>query len=575
MNQQNFVPFNVTAWSQVQHEVSNEPRAGEGGQEGFEQQLAEASQAAPAAPKRANRDDHPHLSQDDRDLIDNAIAQRAAQRNLSPSSASIYTQALRKLVNDLRARGQTTSLKDHQSLIDHVNTYFSNPSTRSTMLVGLNALGAYLDPARSRYPHLSEEEQDLIDKAIAQWAAQTNLRPKTAGNYTSALRQLVNDFRARGQTTDLGDHQSLVHHVNTYFSNFPVGKTMLAGLNALGAYLDPAYVACRAGRPTIVPSAADAQLLDRLDLSGLTTNSVALYDSSFRRFSKALNVAGHTISGLDDAARIEFARKLFPRDRNLVPALKRVRDAEHDSGAGASQEPAGHAVPSPELDGVPEKLWLLFYDEAEESATDPSELERLENELRGEIQKERDDRPVQPPFLTFNPEEFPPVKVRRLLDDQPAQPAVPVSPKDLNTGAGVLTHAPLHELERQSTMQQSGHEQTAALIRSSVLPSEDSRPTSLVIDTDHYTALFVPAGMTRLSTPLYPPNAASEFGSRSENAPQPSALSGKQASPALPSRRMEQAAPASDRAEAVSRALGEIFDASLSVDLPPACQRRI
>ncbi|MFK4535119.1 hypothetical protein ABIA00_003302 [Bradyrhizobium ottawaense] len=126
-----------------------EPQAGQAGQEGFEQQLAEAGQAAPAAPKRANRNCYPHLSEEDRDLIDKAIAQWAAQRNLSPSSASTYIQAIRRLVNDLRARGKTTDLGHHQSLVDHVNTNLSNPSTRSTMLTGLNALGAYLDSAPS------------------------------------------------------------------------------------------------------------------------------------------------------------------------------------------------------------------------------------------------------------------------------------------------------------------------------------------------------------------------------------------------------------------------------------------
>ncbi|RQH05243.1 hypothetical protein EHH60_32850 [Bradyrhizobium sp. RP6] len=301
-------------------------------------------------------------------------------------------------MNDFRARGQTTDLGDHQSLVDHVNTYFSNPSTRSAMLTGLNALRAYLDPAGSRYPRLSEEEQYLIDKAIAQWAAQTNLRPKTAANYTSALRQLVNDLRARGQTTDLGDHQSLVDHVKTYFSNSPVEKAMLAGLNAVSAYLDPAYVANHAGRPPVAPSAEDAHLLERLDLSGIGTSTAALYDLSFRRFSNALNAAGHTISGLDSAARREFARKLFPGDRNLVPALKRIRGAERVSGAGASQERSGHAVPSPRLDGVPADVWALFDDEAEEPPTDPSELERLEHELRAEIQGRLGDHPAQPPF---------------------------------------------------------------------------------------------------------------------------------------------------------------------------------
>ncbi len=102
-------------------------------------------------------------------------------------------------------------------------------------------------------------------------------------------------------------------------------------------------------------------------------------------------------------------------------------------------------------------------------------------------------------------------------------------------------------------MHHSGHEQPAAPSRSSVLPSGENRPTSFV---DRNTSPLVPMGLTRQSFLLHP---------RSENAPQPSAPLGNQASPALASRRMEQAAPASDRAEAVFPALGETFDASLSV----------
>ncbi len=72
MDPQNFDPFNVPAWSQLQHAVSGEPQTGQAGQEGFEQHLAEASQADPAPVARVgpDRDHYPHLSTEDLDLID-------------------------------------------------------------------------------------------------------------------------------------------------------------------------------------------------------------------------------------------------------------------------------------------------------------------------------------------------------------------------------------------------------------------------------------------------------------------------------------------------------------------------
>jgi len=65
VDQQNFDPFSVAAWSQVQHAVSEEPQAGRAGQESFGRHLAEASQAdpAPIASGVPDRDHYPHLAE--------------------------------------------------------------------------------------------------------------------------------------------------------------------------------------------------------------------------------------------------------------------------------------------------------------------------------------------------------------------------------------------------------------------------------------------------------------------------------------------------------------------------------
>ncbi|SCB55196.1 hypothetical protein GA0061098_103638 [Bradyrhizobium shewense] len=140
MDLQDFDPFNVPAWSQVQHEVSQEPQTSQAGQDGFEQHLAEARQAEPA-PVAAGGS-YPHLSTEDRDLIDRAIAQYTAQKNPQPNTVKLYTQALRRLANDLRARGQTTDLRDHQSLVNHLDTYFPKDALMKT---GVRVLRAYHD----------------------------------------------------------------------------------------------------------------------------------------------------------------------------------------------------------------------------------------------------------------------------------------------------------------------------------------------------------------------------------------------------------------------------------------------
>ncbi|MDI3567401.1 Ulp1 family isopeptidase [Bradyrhizobium sp. Arg816] len=225
------------------------------------------------------------------------------------------------------------------------------------------------------HPHLSAEDRGIIDKAIAKYAAQKKPNQKTVKRYTQALRRLGNHLGAHRQTIVLGDHESLVRHVKTYF---PKDEDMKKGLSVLRAYRDPSYVASASGgRPRTIPSADDAPLSERLNASGMTAGSAARHDRSLRRFSNALNLAGYSISGLDHAARIEFAQKLFPKDELLLFALNKVGDAEHVSGAGASREPSGHAVPSPTLHLYPDDARIIDgLEEAELSMLKPEETSR-------------------------------------------------------------------------------------------------------------------------------------------------------------------------------------------------------
>ncbi len=280
MDPYNSDPSNVTAWSQVQHAVLEEHQGGHAGQAGFEQHLAEARPPDP---------------------------------------------------------------------------------------------GPISGGGRNYHPHLSAEHRDIIDKAIAQYADQKKPNPKTVKRYTQALRRLGNDLGAHRLTIVLGDHESLVRHVKTYF---PKDEDMKKGLNILRSYHDPSYVAS-GGRPRTIPSAEDAPLSERLNASGMTSGSAARHDRSLRRFSNALKLAGYSISGLDHAARIEFAQKLFPKDEHLLFALGKVGDAEHVSGAGASRKPGGHAVPSPTLHLYPDDARIIdSLEKAELSMLKPEDTSR-------------------------------------------------------------------------------------------------------------------------------------------------------------------------------------------------------
>ncbi|UVO35878.1 hypothetical protein KUL72_31990 [Bradyrhizobium arachidis] len=106
---------------------------------------------------------------------------------------------------------------------------------------------------------------------------------------------------------------------------------------------------------------------------------------------------------------------------------------------------------------------------------------------------------------------------------------------------------------------------SAAHERSNVPPSQDSRPTSFIVHNDRYTALFVPAAAMRRSTPLNPPGSTIRFGSRPENVPPPSLQPTNRTARALFGRSIEQAAPASSRAQRTYPAAREIYAASFSV----------
>ncbi|UWU76033.1 hypothetical protein N2603_39940 [Bradyrhizobium huanghuaihaiense] len=118
---------------------------------------------------------------------------------------------------------------------------------------------------------------------------------------------------------------------------------------------------------------------------------------------------------------------------------------------------------------------------------------------------------------------------------------------------------------RPFNFRQGDQHASAALHGSGIPPSLDSRPNSFIVHNDRYTALLVPAAAMRPSTPLNAPGPAISLGSRLDNVPQSSAQPANRVSPALLGRSMEQAAPASSRAERTSPATREVYAASFAV----------
>ncbi|QKC92245.1 hypothetical protein EB230_30510 [Mesorhizobium sp. NZP2234] len=434
------------------------PDASQARQAGFEQHVAEPRRADPfASGARASR--YHHLSDEHRDLIDRAIAH--SQEKYGETTARKYTFALRRLANDLSARGQATDLRNHKSLVDHVGAFFPKDVD---MKSALKALRAYHEPGYSAtaggpaasYPHLSAEHRDVIDKAIERAAAQQNQSADTLRIYSNALRRLANDLGARGQATDLKNHQSLVDHLDTFFPNDQSIKT---ALNVLRAYHDPGYAAT-GWWPAAVPSKPDARILEKLSSdSELALSTRVVYGRLLRRFSEQLESRGQTISGLDHNSRTELAEALFPGNKKLRLALQRVHNAE-----------------------IPEALRPLFDNRAHKPPTNPEELLRLEQEFREVLQQRQDDQAASSSLS--NPG----------MRAGPEDPNRSVSDAFATSGhAGVQAAAPPVLAASQQQIRPSPD----ALDQGNHLP-----PQGGIINNEHSTALFRPAKRQRaLNTP--------------------------------------------------------------------------
>ncbi|KYK43892.1 hypothetical protein A1D31_37570 [Bradyrhizobium liaoningense] len=345
MDPRDFDPFNVPAWSQVQHDGSQEPQTSQAGQDRFEQHLAEARQAEPAPGGAGGSYPHlsaedrdliaraiahytaqknslsgtvkiyPYLSPEDRNLIDRVIAQYTAKKNPQPNTVKDNTAALRRLANHLRGRGQKTNLTDYAAaaLRDHVNTYFPNDRKIKT---ALGVLLAYrgTDPG---YPDLSTGDRDLIDNAIAQYVAKKNPRSGTVKAYTRALVRLGKDLRDRGQTIELADHKSLLNHVNTHFPN---DASVKAGVRVLLAYhgLDPDY-------PNLSPedrNLIDSAIAQYVAKKNPQPTTVKFYTLALRRLGNDFRARGQTTDLTDHKSLLDHVNTYFPDDAHVYAGVE-------------------------------------------------------------------------------------------------------------------------------------------------------------------------------------------------------------------------------------------------------------
>ncbi|MCP1758719.1 phage shock protein A [Bradyrhizobium elkanii] len=157
----------------------------------------------------------PHLSDEDRSLIDNAVRSAGERQGLSANSLNSYAKALRQLGRDLALRGQSISALDHDSLVTHAKEFFPLDPRMSP---ALNALRGHLEsgvalggPGRKR--SVPAEDEALISEA----ARSSRLSPTTVKNYSAVLRRFSEALSRGDQRIAWLDHKSLITRARELF----------------------------------------------------------------------------------------------------------------------------------------------------------------------------------------------------------------------------------------------------------------------------------------------------------------------------------------------------------------------
>ncbi|MGY3443292.1 hypothetical protein [Bradyrhizobium sp. USDA 4473] len=423
----------VAASSPVQQDVSGDLRPE---QEDFERQLQAAGSAVTAMlDRRPGRKPPPNVSIEDRDYIYTVVKGTAKRRNLSSETAEKYTQMLYKAANYLGERGQSLKASDDLVLNELSGSVFK---TNKHVGIALRALQEHRGGSSAsrrapdapdgsivtgRIPTASTEaDRPLIESIIADGIKSKHWASTTVQHHDTILRKLSNSLGTRDMTLAGTSDSALFDYVQEAFpKNW---KRMTASLGALREYRE----ANASGASGQGSSAATG-----LQQPGGEASA-----------SPALDVVPEELRHwLDDEADEALITADHPELLRRQQELRQVI-GDQQSPLSGSRDPGELNSDPGDFTGRPAKLRRLLMDESTHSPVSASreELQRLHQE----IQNRRDDQITNPPIFidpwefTFDPKQFPPGELRRLLDDEP-----------ISSGADQVTRqlppAPVHSEE--------------------------------------------------------------------------------------------------------------------------------
>ncbi|MCP3477993.1 hypothetical protein NLM33_48930 (plasmid) [Bradyrhizobium sp. CCGUVB1N3] len=197
-------------------------------------------------------------------------------------------------------------------------------------------------PPRSNpdYPHLSDNDQNLISSALGAEVACERLKEGTRCTYGRALRRLGDRLGARGLTIDALDHVSLVALVKAFF---PKDGNVVSALMVLRWYREP-------DTPYgLVVSVDDVRLIDRAIQAaagdrGWLSKTARRYNRALRDLANSLGPS-QTITALDHDSLVDHAGRVSRGAhhlRDLKAGLRALREYR-DSNTLADRGPPHHS----------------------------------------------------------------------------------------------------------------------------------------------------------------------------------------------------------------------------------------
>ncbi|MDH2348914.1 hypothetical protein [Bradyrhizobium sp. SSUT77] len=410
MDPHNFDSFNVRGWPQVEPPVSHEPEASDVGQGAFEQQLHRARLAGVAMPDRGPRDGlRPNVSSDGQQSPNGLMGAIARSNILSSEELLINDE---RDAAGLRAAKRPRTTNNPQGVaIERQLSEIANSGEGGGAMPPASAL----QPAQStgvvirhdRRPLYSEDASAILGLEEALIKAGT--AKITAQQYVSSLLGFSRWLFAKKKP-------SIVTRLDSNSLNAGNGSDVREYIGNGSQRLISALDHLRTVRSGAVPIIRGAKRNPHAPNVALINSEGAVVTEPRRVGATA---AQHSASQEADTRREELQGR---RDNQSAPSA-------------FVQE---HVAFDPEQI-APEELRRVLDHLNDQSIPSPvsvpsAELERLERDVHDELRGRQDNHAAQslsvdPEEFTFNPKQFSPGELQRMLDDRSIPSPVPAGPE--------------------------------------------------------------------------------------------------------------------------------------------------